>query len=184
MKQRIRKLIPEIEWIHDESTREKVTATIEDGLRSGGWEPEDMDKMPFTLLIPDCPASLLAHTRSIVQMSHHIGEVYNPIYDGQGDFTLDHDVLVAGAILHDVGKLVEMEFVGGKYVKAQYGKDLRHPFSGAILASRNGISSDICHVIATHAGEGNGRHRSPEAVVVHHVDFINFESIKSHLGLL
>ncbi len=184
MNEKIRETIPEIDWIVDKTLQEKVVLTIADGLRSGGWEVEDMDKMPFTLLIPDCPASLLVHTRSIVQMCRHIGDVYNPIYRNQGDFTLDRDVLIAGAILHDVGKLVEMEFKDGGYVKSQYGKDLRHPFSGAVLAARNGLSSDICHIIATHAGEGNGRHRSPEAVVVHHVDFINFESIKSHLGLL
>jgi len=184
MEKKIREMMPEIEWINDKELQGKVVATIEDGLRSGGWEPEDFDRIPFTLLIQDCPASLLTHTRSIVQMCRDIWKVYNPMYAGQGDFTLDHDALIAGAILHDVGKLVEDEYKDGKYIKCQYGKDLRHPFSGAILASRNGISSDICHIIATHAGEGNGRHRSPEAVVVHHVDFINFESIKSHMGLL
>lgn len=184
MEKKIREMMPEIEWIKDKQLQEQVVETLEDGLKSGGWEADDMDKMPFTLLIQDCPASLLTHTRSIVQMCRHIWEVYNPIYASQGDFTLDHDVLIAGAILHDVGKLLEIEYKDGKYVKSQHGKDLRHPFSGTVLADRNGIPSAICHVIATHAGEGNGRYRSPEAVVVHHVDFINFESIKSHLGLL
>lgn len=184
MKEKIREMIPEIDLIEDKTLQEKVVSTIQDGLVAGGWKAEDMDIMPFTLLIPDCPASLLAHTRSIVQMCRHIGEVYNPIYRNQGDFTLDKDLLIAGAILHDVGKLVEMEYQDGKYMKSQYGQDLRHPFSGAVLAAKNGLPSSICHIIATHAGEGNGRHRSPEAVVVHHVDFINFESIKSHMGLL
>jgi hypothetical protein len=64
------------------------------------------------------------------------------------------------------------------------GKDLRHPFSGTALAMKNGISSRIAHTIAVHAKEGDGGYRSPEAVVINKADFVNFETIKSFLGLL
>ena len=53
MKEKIRKLLPEIEWIEDKDLQEKVVASYEDALKTGGWQPEDMDKIPFTLLIPD-----------------------------------------------------------------------------------------------------------------------------------
>jgi hypothetical protein len=59
-----------------------------------------------------------------------------------------------------------------------------HPFSGTGLAMRNGGNSRIAHTIAVHAHEGDGAYRSPEAVVINKCDFINFESIKSFLGLL
>ena len=42
MKEKIRELFPEIEWIHDEEMRGNVVAAIEDALKAGGWEPEDM----------------------------------------------------------------------------------------------------------------------------------------------
>ena len=41
----------------------------------------------------------------------------------------------------------------------------------------------IAHIIANHAGEGDGTLRCPEAVVVNKADFINFESVKSFLGM-
>ncbi|MDT8284152.1 MAG: HD domain-containing protein [Thermovirgaceae bacterium] len=184
MKDRIIKMIPEIDWIQDNGLKDKVVATIEDALRTGGWEPEDMDTIPFTLLIPDCPASLNVHNRGVIRMAKKIYEEYNPLYKNSGGFALDHDTLIAGAILHDVGKLVEYEKKDGKAVKSKMGKDLRHPFSGVGLAMRNDIPSRICHCIAVHAKEGDGAYRCPEAVVINKCDFINFETIKSFLGLL
>jgi hypothetical protein len=184
MRDRIIKMIPEIDWIQDKDLRTKVVATVEDALKTGGWEPEDMEKIPFTLLIPDCPASLNVHNRGVTRMAKKVFEEYNDLYKDNGGFQLDHDTLIAGAILHDVGKLVEYEKKDGKVVKSQMGKDLRHPFSGVGLAMRNGIPSGICHCIAVHAKEGDGGHRSPEAVVINKCDFINFETIKSFLGLL
>ena len=184
MKDRIIAVFPEIEWIGDEKLKAGVIATFQQALEMGGWQPEDLKEIPFTLLIPDCPASLVTHTRAITRMAKHCCEEYNEMYKGEGDFTLDFDLLIAGALLHDVGKIVEYESKDGKVVKSQLGKDLRHPFSGAALAMNNGLPSSVSHIIAVHAGEGDGRHRSPEAVVVNRLDFLNFHSIKSALGLL
>lgn len=185
MKDRLKKLMPEIDWVQDEDLKEKVIKTYQDALEMGGWEPEDMAKIPFTLLIKDCPASLLVHNRGVTRVAKAAMDEYNALYKDNGGFQLDHDTLVAGALLHDVGKLVEYERDSdGNVVKSQMGKDLRHPFSGVGLAMRNGIPSAICHCIAVHAAEGDGRHRSPEAVFINKADFMNFESIKSFLGLM
>lgn len=181
MKERIMKLFPEIDWIQDAELKEKVLATLEDALETGGWEPEDMEKLPFTLLIPDCPASLLTHFRGVVRIAKQAMDEFNSLYD----YKLDNDTLIAGAVLHDVGKLVEYtRGEGGKAVKSKMGKDLRHPFSGVGLAMKRDIPTEICHCIAVHAGEGDGKHRSPEAVVINKADFLNFETLKSFLGLL
>ena len=104
MKEKIRELFPEIEWIHDEAMRDKVVAAIEDGLRSGGWEPEDMDKIPFTLLIPNCPFSYLAHVRGVTRIAKLAMDEFNAIYAAKDEkFRMDNDLLVAGALLHDIG---------------------------------------------------------------------------------
>jgi len=110
---------------------------------------------------------------------------FNDVYANQDPkFQLNHDNLIAGAILHDVGKLMEYEkTVEGTFVKSKFGKDLRHPFSGMHLALKHGCSSDIAHIIANHAAEGDGTLRSPEAVIVNKADFINFETVKSFLGM-
>ena len=184
MKEKIRKMLPEIEWINDKGLQDKVVACYEDALKTGGWTPEDMDKIPFTLLIPDCPASYLTHVRGVTRMAYLAMKEFNELYKTpDGKFQMDNDLLVAGALLHDVGKLIEYENVNGKTVKSQMGKDLRHPFSGTVVALRNGCSTAIGHIIANHAHEGDGTLRSPEGVMVNKADFMNFESMKSFLGM-
>ena len=59
----------------------------------------------------------------------------------------------------------------GKAVQGTYGKYLRHPFSGVSIAEECGVPAEVCHIIATHAGEGNMVKRTTEAYVVHHADF-------------
>jgi putative nucleotidyltransferase with HDIG domain len=185
MRERIKELLPEIEWIEDKELRERVLTSYEDALNTGGWTPDDMEKIPFTLLIPDCPASYLTHVRGVTRMAYLAMNEFNSLYSkADGKFRIDNDLLVAGALLHDVGKLVEYEKTpDGRTVKSQMGRDLRHPFSGTVIALRNGCSSAIGHIIANHAHEGDGTLRSPEAVLVNKADFMNFESIKSFLGL-
>lgn len=185
MRREIIELLPEINWVRDLKLREAVIASHVDALNEGGWTPADMDKIPFALAFPDCPTSYLRHVRAVTRMCRTILEEYNSIYQGQGDFLLDHDRLIAGALLHDIGKFLEWsKGPDGKYGKSEAGRYLRHPLSGIVIAMRNGIPADIAHIIAYHAHEGDGAKRSPEAVVVNKVDMMNFDSIKSRLGHL
>ena len=92
---------------------------------------------------------------------------------------IDMDVLVAGAILIDVGKLLEYERDStGKIVQSEYGKLLRHPFSGVGLAMRFDLPARVCHMIAMHAKEGDAGQRTIEGLIVHHADFMTFEPFK------
>jgi putative nucleotidyltransferase with HDIG domain len=92
---------------------------------------------------------------------------------------IDMDTAIAGAILMDVGKLVEYEKVDGKAVQSRKGKLLRHPFTGVALAMECGVPDDVCHIIAAHAGEGNLVKRTTEAIIGHHADFMAFEPFKN-----
>ena len=147
MKEKIRELFPEIEWIHDEEMRGNVVAAIEDALKAGGWEPEDMGKIPFTLLIPNCPFSYLDHVRGVTRVAKLAMDEFNAIYAAKDEkFRMNNDLLVAGALLHDVGKLVEYaRNDAGETVKSRCGKNLRHPFSGTVIALRNGLPDEVAH---------------------------------------
>jgi len=175
MKKEIQKLFPEIAQIKNEKLRDQVMSAWEEAIREGGWKVEDMRTIPFTLLIPDCGVSLIEHTRAVTQTAIKVAGV---LEDSYGDrVKIDVDVLIAGAILHDVGKVLEYSRQGNKVVKSQAGRLLRHPFSGAGLAYKHGLPDEVIHMIATHAKEGDGGHRTTEAMIVHYADFINFESL-------
>ena len=173
-KDEVASLIPELNLIQDEKIREATLQVWCSAMEAGGWNPSDLDKIPFTLLIDPCPASFLTHTRSVAAMAHKMGETINKLYD-KDKIRIRMDVLVSGAILHDVGKLLEYAKENEKVVQSRQGKLLRHPFSGAAIAFGKGLPDEVLHIIAMHAKEGNLGKRIPEAIIVHHADFVNFE---------
>lgn len=166
---------PEIEWIQDESLREKTLATWLLGFERSPMTPKDLTEIPFTLHVPGCQVSFMAHKRLVVHLAKVSAEKIGE-FMGQ-DMPVDEDTLIAGAILADVGKLLEYEMVDGACVQSRRGQYLRHPFTGVGLAQECGVPDAVCHIIATHAGEGNLVKRTTEAFVVHHADFMTYEPL-------
>jgi len=175
MKSEIIDLIPEINQIKDEDLKKKVISIWDEAIKQGGWKVEDLEKIPFTLLIPDCKINLIEHTRAVTHTALETAKVLFKFYGKK--VKIDFDLLLTGGILHDVGKLLEYAEVEGKITKSEKGKLLRHPFSGASLAYKHGLPDEVIHMIATHAREGDGGFRSVEAMIIHYSDFINFESL-------
>lgn len=176
MREQLLKILPEIEWIGDAELREQVIATWIDGLERGGWTPDDVARMPFTLA-KKVSASFAQHVRSVTRICAAVSDTFDEIYGGV-DLKLDKDMLLAGALLHDVGKLVEMEEVDGAFRKSADGKLVRHAFSGVALADAHGIPATVQHIIGTHSKEGDPFKRIPESVICHFADFMNFDPIE------
>jgi putative nucleotidyltransferase with HDIG domain len=180
MTAQVLELWPELLWIQDESLRENTAKTWELALGKSVLTPQDLKTIPFTLLAgPDLKVSFMDHKRAVVHIARDCGEQMNKFF--KNDLPVNMDVLIAGAILADVGKLLEYELKDGKSVQGKYGKYLRHPFSGVSLAEQCGVPAEVCHIIATHAGEGDMVKRTTEAFVVHHADFMTFEPFKDRL---
>ena len=173
MRKDILKILPEIRKIKNQELREKVISTWEEGINLGGWDMEDLKKIPFTLLISDSRVNLLDHTRAVTNTAIRVAEVISKAYGNS--VKIDKDVLIAGGILHDVGKLMEYAKVKEKITKSIKGKFLRHPFSGSALAYKCGVPDEVIHLIAVHSHEGDEGFRSVEAIIINHADFINFE---------
>jgi putative nucleotidyltransferase with HDIG domain len=179
MRDKVNKLWPEIEWIQNGELREKVTQVWIDALEQSLLDPEDLERIPFTLLAESCPVSFMEHKRSVVHIAKHAAEDMMQFYGDR--LPIDMDTLIAGAILIDVGKLLEYEVKDGKAVVSRTGRYLRHPFTGVALAHRCGVPDEICHMIATHAKEGHLVRRSVESIITHHADFLSFEPFLDHL---
>ena len=181
MTEQVKKIWPELEWIKNESLREKTADTWELALKRSVLTPGDLEKIPFTLLCgPDLKVSFMDHKRCVVHIAKASGEKMNEFFSS--DLPVNMDVLISGAILADVGKLLEYELdKDGKAVQGKYGQYLRHPFSGVSLAEQCGVPAAVCHIIATHAGEGEMVKRTVEAYIVHHADFMTFEPFRDRL---
>jgi putative nucleotidyltransferase with HDIG domain len=181
MNDTIKKLWPELEWIKDELLREKTAKTWETALDKSVLDTGDLEVIPFTLLCgPDLKVSFMSHKRCVVHLAKASGEKINEFF--REELPVNMDILISGAILADVGKLLEYELDDdGKPIQGDYGRLLRHPFSGVSLAEACGVPPEVCHIIATHAREGDLIQRTTEAYIVHHADFMTFLPFKSRL---
>jgi putative nucleotidyltransferase with HDIG domain len=173
----VKELWPELEWIGNEDLRTKTAETWALALSKSPLTVEDLNEIPFTLLVKDCPVTFMEHKRSVVHIAYMSAKTMQKFF---GDnLPVDLDTVVAGAILCDVGKLLEYEKAGGKATVSRYGKYVRHPFSGVGLAMQCGVPDEVCHIIAAHAGEGDHVKRTTEAYIVHHADFMTYLPFKN-----
>src|SRR6202008_2692213 len=89
--------------------------------------PEDLHRIPFTLLVANCPTTFMEHKRCVVHIARKAAE---SMRDFMGNaLKIDVDTVIAGAILADVGKLLEYETVDGKTRQSKRGELVRHPFT-------------------------------------------------------
>ncbi|MFQ5511950.1 MAG: HD domain-containing protein [Candidatus Krumholzibacteriia bacterium] len=177
MREAIERLWPELEWIENEELREDVTRTWVTAMERSPLAPGDLNTIPFTLLVPDCPATFMEHKRCVVHIARRSAEAMREFL-GKA-LPIDIDTVIAGAILADVGKVLEYEKAGGKLRQSERGRLLRHPFTGVAVAKECGVPDAVCHIIAAHAAEGDLVKRTTEATIVHHADFMSYLPFKN-----
>ena len=178
MREAVARLWPEIQWIENSTLREQVTQTWVKALERSPLKPDDLNHIPFTLLIPGCPITFMEHKRCVVHIARDSARAMNE-FMGRA-LPINSDTVIAGAILADVGKLLEYEIGSdGNSRQSERGEALRHPFTGVALALECGVPDDVCHIIAAHAAEGDLVKRTTEAYVVHHADFMAYLPFKN-----
>lgn len=169
--------VPEFDLITDPDLKDKALTVWEDALSLGGFTLEDIRRIPFTLLADNVDVTFLEHVRTVCGMCRAMGKVLIEAYGGRAK--IDMDYLTAGALLADIGKMIEYEKKpDGSIAKGRKGDLLRHPFTGVGLCFKAGIPYEVMHIVAVHSKEGDHVKRSPEAIIFHHADFTDFELVK------
>ena len=158
--------------------RDKVVDVWVTGCERGGWKSVvDLTNMPFTLLTDTKGINFIEHTIAVTEGAISLAKAQIDSYR-KLPYKIDMDRLVAGGLLHDVGKLIETESDGsGGYRKSFNGKCARHPISGAILAAKAGLSDEVVNTVACHAKEGEGAPQVVETVFIHQADFATFNPL-------
>ena len=172
MQEKVMKIWPEIDWIEDTGLKAAVLKCWVLAFERSPLTPQDLTEIPFTLLVPNCKATFMQHKRCVVHIARKSAEAMDEFLGHQ--LPIHMDTVIAGAILADVGKVLEYEKVDGVARQSARGRALRHPFTGVAVALECGVPDDVCHIIAAHAGEGDMIRRSTEAIIVHHADFMSY----------
>ncbi|MHA1407053.1 MAG: HD domain-containing protein [Candidatus Heimdallarchaeaceae archaeon] len=180
---KVEEIFPEINLITNPKLRDQVARSLEKALRIGGWKDEDLKTIPFTLLISNLvdenlqvKITLVEHIRAVTQLCIATYDTYTKL--GIED-KLDKDELIAGALLHDVGKFVEYQRdETGKIIQTQEGKRIRHPVQGLELVQEFGLPLKVRQAIVFHSKEGDKIDRFPEVEIIHRCDFLCFAPVK------
>ncbi len=180
----IAELFPDLKSIRDPRLRDQVAAVWHESIATGcggkGWTTQELRAIPFTLLAGNINLTFIEHINSCSRQCIVIEKVLRETYGDR--VPINHDHLVAGALLADVGKPLEYDKDrNGKVIKGRYGDLLRHPFSGVALCHKHGIPPEVMHIVATHSHEGDKVQRSIESIIFHHADFVDFD-IAKYLG--
>ncbi|OPX39332.1 MAG: hypothetical protein B1H11_03435 [Desulfobacteraceae bacterium 4484_190.1] len=178
MEGELKSLIPEFNVIQDEGLRKRVLEVWSEVMEIAGWTIDELTRIPYTLLVKEVDITFVQHVRTVCKMCIAMDGVLKESYGNR--YRIEKDILVAGALLADVGKLLEFSKEGDKYKWASMYEYLRHPFTGVALCFKHGIPEEIMHIVATHSWEGDKFKRRPEAIIFHHADFTDFDLTRYH----
>lgn len=167
------RIFPEISQIKDSLLRQKTISTLAQGYKEGGWTLENYDDCPVSLRVKsEKMRHQTDHVHAVVKIALSMYEILEKVF---GLDTGLHDQILVGALLHDVGKLLEFHENGNGQIDHSVHADLmRHPLSGAILAAENGLPAEIIHIIATHSFEGEKSKKTLASTILKLADEATF----------
>ncbi len=137
-----------VEKIKDRKLREKTLELVKSPKLSSGWkyEASGWDVPAWVGEHHYYKGGLLEHTVSVAELSLKVGEYLEKRYKKGINF----DFLIAGAVLHDVGKLFEIKGEEGSWKLSEFILDHAR-LGGAELYAR-GFPEEVVHIVMAHAG--------------------------------
>lgn len=155
-------LFPELALIADGSLRRAVVEIWHEL-----WAMSEYDRLidvPVSVKI-DYPQ--LRHAQGVVGAAVAVAEVWERVHEVR----LDRDVLIAGALLIDVSKLVETRRdPNGKATYTELGRALPHATYAAHAALNRGVRLDVVHCILSHSPNGGKAPHTVEAQILDWLD--------------
>ena len=170
----VRAAFPAIERFQDEALREGVLRTWEiamadnevDDLAAVPWFPPAQAKLD----LPD--ETLVDHVREVVDGSIALAET---LVSARGDrLELSMDVLLAGALVHDVSKLYEHH----GHEETPTGHFLGHPHAGVHPTMAAGLPAEVVQITLSHTDRTTVEPATLEAEIVKRADEVVAAAIR------
>ena len=173
-------LLPEIRLIADARLRTATAEIWYEAWQESAWSGGPLTAVPKNTQLPP-ERKLIQHTRSVTQLALSAAEILRANHG----LETDRDILVAAAILHDVCKLYENEPApdGGAARHSRAGDLIQHGVYGAFKAWEKDLPLDLVHNIVVHTRGSRTLPQTPEALIVHYVDYLDSDSLLLHHDL-
>jgi len=159
------RLTPLVDMIKDPKLRGIVAEFLVDPPADIGQPCLSLDQCPAgAYQHHSYPGGLLQHTTSVVKIAVTLCDIVEELYGGR----VDRDLVVAGAILHDVMKVYCYEPNGsGGFQTSEYGCMVDHLTLMVAEMHSRGLPADLIHVVAGHHGDvGPTKPKTLEALIV------------------
>lgn len=169
----VRSAFPELAAIEDEQVRTGVlrawTRTMEkydvSDLSSLPWFPPLQREFAVT------DERLVPHVRDVTNIAISLVETLHE----RRDIDLSLDIVIAGAIIHDVSKLAEFDGMN----ETQIGDLLGHPYFGVYIVEAADLPLELAHIVLSHTSRTNVEPATIEAELVRRADEIATAAILS-----
>jgi len=162
--EKVKRLLPEIEMISDPSLAEKVIKVWIEAWKHS--EFENLEDIPYAVSIRSgIGYNAIGHISTTARCAVAIAKTLKEMHG----LKVDLDYLVAGALLHDVSKVVEFSKQGGR---TPLGQKIPHGCYGIAAALAQDLPIEVVHIIASHTPNLKKAPQSLEALIVHHIDML------------
>ena len=174
LREGVQQSLPELALIEGQELRERVIEAWAMALSETEYEriedipPSAVPRSPFMER-----GTQADHMRATAQLALGLAEGMERVF---GNMEIDHDVVVAGALVHDVGKPYEFSTRN----RSRWEEDpsavgcpsVRHPVYGVHIALMAGLPESVVHIVGAHAREREGASVIPslEAIIVQYAD--------------
>ena len=185
LRERVRAELPEAGEIVDAALRDKVIEAWATALAGSSFEAI-ADIRPSGN--PDTPplrkGTQTDHIRGVTRLAMGMADELVSMFP---DLTVDRDILIAGALCHDVGKPWEFDPENQARWKRTPGAagypSIRHPAYGVHVCLSVGLPETVAHIAGGHSGEGELVVRSIENTIVNAADYAFWRVLRAG-GLL
>jgi len=173
-KDQVFSLFPAFQEIQNKELRESAVSAMQAAMEAGGWNVENISACPVTLNWKNSDVSWVEHVTDVTDTCMMEYDKLEKFYR-RHNVSFSRDVVITGALLHDIGKLTEFVFRNGNAIHGDSFELMRHPLSGALLAAKAGLPDIIIHLIATHSFEGDKSYQTQESSFVRAIDSFVFK---------
>lgn len=173
LRQQVRDELPEIAQITDAVLREKAVEAWAYALANSSFSSiRDIPPAGNPDTNEAKRGDQTDHLRGVTRLAIGIAREMSAAYP---ELEIDMDTVIAGGLLHDVGKAFEFDPERRKTWRASQKKTgrpaIRHPAYGAHICLTVGLPEEIAHIAMAHSGEGELLLRSVACMIVHQADY-------------
>ena len=185
LRTKVREELPEVDQIADSGLREGVVEAWATALGRSSFGAIAEIRPSGNPNTPPLKVGTQAdHIRGVTRLAMAIADEMTAMFP---DLKVNRDLLIAGALCHDVGKPWEFDPENQARWKgaprAAGWPSIRHPAYGVHVCLSVGLPEEVAHMAAAHSGEGELVVRSLENTIVHHADYAFWGTLEAG-GLL